>query len=71
MRQALEIHGLPRRERLDAGWLGRLRIWLFGANKADDAIPLEARSPHLLRDIGLAEDVRSNHLLREHNFFRR
>lgn len=70
MRQAVEIHGLPRCEP-PTGWLGRLRIRLLGPNKANPAIPLEARSPHLLRDIGLAEDVRSNHLLREHNFFRR
>jgi hypothetical protein len=71
MRQAVEIRGLPRCDQHDAGWLGRLRMRLFGPNRANHAIPLEARSRHLLRDIGLAEDVRANHLLQEQNFFRR
>jgi hypothetical protein len=34
-------------------------------------IPLDQRSAHLLRDIGLAEDLRANPPLRNHNLFRR
>jgi hypothetical protein len=70
MRQALEIRDLPPCKPPAIGWLGRLRIWLFGSGGHDKVAALRHCSPHLLRDIGLAEDVQSNHLLREHNLRR-
>jgi hypothetical protein len=69
MRQAINISKLPHCPAPRLTWFDRLRA-LFGPSSRPGTIPLEARSAHLLRDIGLAEDVRSNPLLREGNFFR-
>jgi len=71
MAQVVEIGKLspcaPRRQ----SWLFRLREWLFGRGAHGRLIPWDQRSAHLLRDIGLAEDARANHLLRDSNFIRR
>ncbi len=69
MRQALETR--PRREPLWAGWLGRLRIRLFGSRDRKKITALDHCSRHFLRDIGLLDDRRANHLLRDDAFFRR
>jgi hypothetical protein len=71
MTQAIEFTKLRRCETPRPSWLGWLRARLFGPAGGDCTIPLEASSPHLLRDIGLAEDVRTNHLLQDHLLFRR
>ena len=71
MTQAIEFTKLRCCEAPRRSWLGRLRARLFGHGDKARTIPLEARSLHLLRDIGLAEDVRANHLLQDHHLFRR
>jgi hypothetical protein len=70
MTQVIEIRKFPVCDAPRATWFGRLRAKLFGVPSPERTIPLGASSPHLMRDIGLAEDVRSNHLLREHAPFR-
>jgi uncharacterized protein YjiS (DUF1127 family) len=70
MRQGVEIRRLPLRPRTAPTWLGRLYAWLFETRDRQKTIALRHCSPHLLRDIGLTENLRSNHLLREHNFLR-
>jgi hypothetical protein len=71
MRQAIEIRQLSVCTRRPLPWHARLRTWLLGHSERETLIPLEQRTHHLLRDIGLAEDVRANHLLRDETFFRR
>ena len=71
MRQALEINGLPQCQTPRTGWLGRLGVLLFGADNRRAAIALQYCSRHMLRDIGLAEDVTSRRLLRDDDLFRR
>jgi uncharacterized protein YjiS (DUF1127 family) len=68
MRQVVEIRRLP----LPAPtWLGRLRAWLFEARGRQKTVALRGCSRHLLRDIGLLDDRRSNELLRDEVMFRR
>lgn len=71
MRQAIEIREHCGCVRRPASWRTRLRVWLIGPGDSRRPIPLDQRSAHLLRDIGLAEEVRANPLLRDHNLFRR
>jgi hypothetical protein len=71
MRQAIDIREHCGRVRQRASWRARLRAWLIGPGDSRRLIPLDQRSAHLLRDIGLAEDVRANPLLRDHHLFRR
>jgi hypothetical protein len=70
MTQALEISSLPQCRASRSGWLGRLRAWLSDRDDRKRIAALERFSPHLLRDIGLAQDVRSLRLLQEHRSFR-
>jgi len=67
MTQALEINRLPQCRAPHTGWLGRVRAWLAGRDDRKRIAALEHFSPHLLRDIGLAQDVRSTDLLQEHH----
>lgn len=73
MTQAIEFTELPRCQAPRPTWFGHLRA-LFVPVDCGHALPLGARSAHLsahlLRDIGLAEGLRSNPLLRERNFLR-
>jgi hypothetical protein len=71
MRQALEVSRLPRCQAPQLGWLGRLRVRLFGSNDQKRIIQLQHCSPHFLRDIGLLDDRRANDLLRDDVLFRR
>ena len=71
MRQAIENRQLFVCTRAALPWHARVRAWLFGRAERETLIPLEQRTHHLLRDIGLAEDLRANHLLRDDTFFRR
>ena len=71
MRQALEIKTLPKCQAPRLGWLGRLRIRLFGSDDQKRVIELHQSSAHFLRDIGLLDDRRANHLLRDDALFRR
>lgn len=52
-------------------WRARVRAWMLGHVGRDRVIPFDQRSAHLLRDIGLAEDLRANELLRDQTFIRR
>ena len=58
MTQVIECAGVPRRPTGLSGLLARM----FGST-GDRVIRPDALSRHTLRDIGLAEDVRANHLL--------
>jgi len=71
MTQALDIKTVSCRTALRPSWRGRVRAWLLGRARRDRVIPFDQRSAHLLRDIGLAEDVRANELLRDQTFIRR
>jgi hypothetical protein len=71
MRQAIEIRQHCCGPRRRASWGARLRAWLIRPREPRRLVPLDQRSAHLLRDIGLAEDVRANPLLRDHTLFRR
>lgn len=44
-------------------WLARLLDWMRQPAPRDRLIRPELMTRHTLRDIGLAEDVRGNHLL--------
>ena len=65
MRHALGISSLPQCQAPRIGWLGRLRAWLSDREDRRRIAALERFSPHLLRDIGLAHDLRSTDLLEE------
>lgn len=71
MTQAIEIAKVRRCEAPRLSLLGRLRVRLFGPAAPRETIPLELRSVHLLRDIGLSEDIRHAEMLRERHLFRR
>jgi hypothetical protein len=71
MRQTFEICEFPRCKPRAIGWLGRLRIRLFGSGDRGKVAALQHCSPHLLRDIGLLDDRHANHLLRDGVLFRR
>ena len=67
MTQVIECAGVPRRSAgrstLLAGLVARAaRIF---SSTGDQVIRPDALSRHTLRDIGLAEDVRANHLLND------
>jgi hypothetical protein len=62
MRQAIECPHVPFRS-AGAGWVGRLLGAMFKPLRRGRAIRPDALSLHTLRDIGLAEDPRANHLL--------
>jgi uncharacterized protein YjiS (DUF1127 family) len=70
MRQALGISSLPQCQAPSTGWLGRLRAWLSDRDNRKRIAALENFSPHLLRDIGLMQDVRSTDLSQEHHTLR-
>jgi uncharacterized protein YjiS (DUF1127 family) len=61
MRQALEISRLRQCRAPRTSWLGHLRAWLSDRDNRKRIAALENFSPHLLRDIGLTQDVRSSH----------
>ena len=63
MTQVIECAGGTRRSTGLSGLLARAAR-LFGST-GDQVIRPDALSRHTLRDIGLAEDVRANHLLNE------
>jgi len=63
MTQAVECVGIPRRSTGLSGLLARAAR-IFGSND-NQVIRPDALSRHTLRDIGLAEDVRANHLLND------
>jgi len=65
MRQIVECAGVPVRPALLSSWFGRLTGWLSTVREDDRIIQPGSLSRHTLRDIGLAEDVRGNHLLRD------
>ena len=65
MRHALGISSLPQCQASRTGWLGRLRTWLSDREDRKKIAALERFSPHLLRDIGLAHDLRSADSLEE------
>jgi hypothetical protein len=71
MREAIGIpkYSTCRPNRLS--WRARVWAWLCGSQDGRRIIPLGQRSLHLLRDIGLEEDVRANRLLADHTLFRR
>lgn len=71
MTQAIEIPKLPLCNAPRASWVGRLRAKLFGSPAPHGIIPLEPRSSHLLRDIGLSDNPRTNHLFQDDRLFRR
>ena len=71
MTQAIEIGTLSTCQPALRSRRARLRDWLFGRPAGGGLIHWDQRSAHLLRDIGLAEDARANHLLRDSNFMRR
>jgi hypothetical protein len=71
MRQALEISRVPSCQGPHIGWLGRLRLRLFGSEDRKRITQLQHCSPHFLRDIGLLDDRRANDLLRDDVLFRR
>lgn len=62
MTQVIECTGVSRRSTGLSGLLARAAS-LF--RNDDRVIRPDALSRHTLRDIGLAEDVRANHLLRD------
>ena len=61
--QVTESAGIPRRSTGLSGLLARAAR-IFGSND-NQVIRPDALSRHTLRDIGLAEDVRANHLLND------
>jgi hypothetical protein len=71
MRQAIEIRKYSACEPKQPSWLARVGAWLSGRADRQGLIPLDQRSAHLLRDIGLGQDVRATRLLADHNLFRR
>jgi len=71
MRQVVDIHELPLPTRAAPTWLGRLRAWLFKRGNRQRTVALRGCSRHLLRDIGLLDDRRSDALLRDDLMFRR
>ena len=71
MTQALDIKTVSCRTVRRPTWRARVSAWLLGRASRERTIPFDQRSAHLLRDIGLAEDVRANELLREQTFIRR
>jgi len=71
MTQAIEFTKLPACAGPRATWLGRLRARLFGSGDRKKIVALQHCSPHLLRDIGLWDDQRASHLLRDDRLFRR
>jgi hypothetical protein len=70
MRQAIEIRKYSTCQPKQPSWLARVRARLSGRTDRQGLIPLDQRSAHLLRDIGLGEDVRTSRLL-DHSLFRR
>ncbi len=58
MRHALGVRSLPQCQAPRPGWLGHLRAWLSDREDRKRIAALERFSPHLLRDIGLAHDLR-------------
>lgn len=71
MTQALDIKTVSICTVHRPSWRAHVRAWLRGRARRDKVIPFDQRSAHLLRDIGLAEDVRANELLRDQTFIRR
>jgi len=71
MRQAIEVGTISGCRPARRSWGSRFFRWVFSRSDRASLIPLDQRSAHLLRDIGLAEDVRANDLLREQTFIRR
>jgi hypothetical protein len=67
----VEINRLPQFQAPRLGWLGRLRIRLFGSDDQKRVTELHQCSAHFLRDIGLLDDRRANRLLRDDALFRR
>jgi hypothetical protein len=63
MTQAIECARVPRRSTGLSGLLARAAR-IFGST-GNQVIRPDALSRHTLRDIGLAEDVRANHLLND------
>jgi hypothetical protein len=70
MTQAIEIPRVPRCE-APASWLSRLCAKLFGPRASSRAVRLHDLSTHVLRDIGMLDGPRANHLLRDDRLFRR
>lgn len=62
MTQVIECTGVSRRATGLAGLLARAAGFF---RSKDGVIRPDALSRHTLKDIGLAEDVRANHLLKE------
>ena len=60
MTQVIECTGLPRRSTGLSGLLARAAEFF---RNDDRVIRPDSLSRHTLRDIGMAEDVRGNHLL--------
>ena len=50
--------------------VARIGAWLAGWPSRPGLVHFEHPSRHMMRDIGLGEDVRGNPLLREHNLRR-
>lgn len=63
MTQVIECAGVPRRSTGLSGLLA-WAVRIFGST-GDQVIRPDTLSRHTLRDIGLAEDVRANHLLND------
>jgi hypothetical protein len=68
MTQVVEFRKLSACAPRQHSWRHRLRAWLFDRPAREKQIPWDQRSSHLLRDIGLAEGVRANDLLRDSAF---
>ncbi len=70
MTQAIEFSKVSQCDAPRHSWLGRVRSKLFGSPAPGGRIPVERCTPHLLRDIGLADGLRSGRLLQDHRLFR-
>ena len=71
MRQVIDIRKLPLCEPPRLSWLGRIRARFLGSGERKNITALRHCSPHFLRDIGLLDDQRANHLLGDDVLFRR